>query len=201
MDAAIETRSGRTQETILEAAYGLFLDQGYAATSMRQIAEGAGLALGSIYNHFPGKEAIFRQLILERHPYRTILPIILQTSINDISEFVRLAAREIVDELGRRPDFIKLMLIEMVEFNGRNMPGIMEEILPQVIPLINRFDRRQLRGVQPFVLFRAFLGLFFSYYLTEMMLANTPLRTFQGSSLEDFVDIFLHGVLAERETA
>ncbi|MGQ9833477.1 MAG: TetR/AcrR family transcriptional regulator, partial [Candidatus Villigracilaceae bacterium] len=69
------SKGERTRQAVMEAAYDLFLEQGYAATSMRQIAERAGLALGGIYNHFSGKEAIFGELILDRHPYHQILPI------------------------------------------------------------------------------------------------------------------------------
>jgi len=32
-----------------------------------------------------------------------------------------------------------LMLIEIVEFNGRNMPTIIEPVMPRVRPLIKRF--------------------------------------------------------------
>ena len=52
------TKGERTRQTIEEAAYELFLENGYSATSMRQIAERAELALGGIYNHFSGKEEI-----------------------------------------------------------------------------------------------------------------------------------------------
>ena len=57
----LPSKSDRTNAAILEAAGTLFTSQGYAATSMRQVAESAGLALGSIYNHFPSKEAIFEE--------------------------------------------------------------------------------------------------------------------------------------------
>jgi AcrR family transcriptional regulator len=195
------TKGERTHQAIVEAAYALFLEQGYAATSMRQIAEKAGVALGGIYNHYPGKEAIFSELILERHPYRQILPIMLATPSDDIETFIRMAAATMINELGRRPDFIKLMLIEMVEFNGRNMPRIIMEVLPQVLPLIERFDMRQLRPMPPFIFFRAFLGLFFSYYMTELILANTPAIPMSANALDHFVEIFLHGIIANKESA
>jgi AcrR family transcriptional regulator len=191
----------RTSTAILEAAYALFIEQGYAATSMRQIAVKAEVALGGIYNHFPGKEAIFSELILDRHPYRQILPIMLETPSEDIETFVRSAAKTMINELGRRPDFIKLMLIEMVEFNGRNMPKIIMEVLPQVLPLIEKFDMGQLRPMPPFVFFRAFLGLFFSYYMTELILANTPAISMSTNALDHFVEIFLHGIMANKESA
>jgi TetR/AcrR family transcriptional repressor of mexJK operon len=203
MDESTVSKGERTRQGVMEAAYELFLTQGYAATSMRQVAERAGLALGGIYNHFSSKEAIFSELILERHPYRQILPIMLATPADDPETFVRSAAQAMVSELGRRPDFIKLMMIEIVEFNGRNMPRVIETVLPQVLPVIQRFSDRDglLRRIPPFVFFRAFLGLFFSYYITELLIAGTPVALTQGNALDHFVEIFLHGILAERESA
>ena len=201
MDEGTLSKGERTHQAVIEAAYDLFLKQGYAATSMRQIAERAGLALGGIYNHFSGKEAIFAELIIDRHPYQQILPVLLNTPAEDVESFVRNAAKTMVDELGKRPDFIKLMFIEIVEFNGRNMPNMLEHILPQVLPLIEKFNKNKkvLRPMPPFVFFRAFLGLFFSYYMTELLLSNTPAALMQGNALDHFVEIFLHGVMANKE--
>jgi len=197
------SKGEQTRQTILEAAYDLFLSQGYAATSMRQIASRAGLALGGIYNHFESKEAIFSELILDRHPYRQVLPILLNTPADDPESFVRLAAKMMVEELGRRPDFLKLMMIELVEFNGRDMPGIVERIIPEVVPLIQKFNSQQrlLRNIPPFIFFRAFVGLFFSYYITDMMIPAPASILNQEDALEHFIDIFLHGILAETEKA
>ena len=57
-----------TRLAIEDAALELYMEQGYHATSMRQIADRSGLALGGIYNHFGGKEQIFEALIVDRHP-------------------------------------------------------------------------------------------------------------------------------------
>ena len=168
---------------------------------MRQIAERAGLALGGIYNHFSCKEAIFSELIIERHPFQQILPILVTTPKDEIETFVRKAAKAMVAELGKRPDFIKLMLIEMVEFNGRNVPNMLNHVLPQVLPLIGNFNKNKFRSIPPFVFFRAFLGLFFSYYITELLLANTPAAILTANSLDHFIEIFLHGVMADKEPA
>ncbi|OIO90428.1 MAG: hypothetical protein COY47_02920 [Chloroflexi bacterium CG_4_10_14_0_8_um_filter_57_5] len=201
MDDAQISKGERTRRAILEAAYELFLEHGFAATPMRQIAERAGLALGGIYNHFPNKEAIFSELILERHPYRQILPILLNTPADNPESFVRSAAQTMVDELGKRPDFIKLMLIEIVEFNGRNMPKVIERVMPEVLPLIQRFGQQKglLRDIPPFIFFRAFIGLFFSYYMTELLIGDTPIIQTQGNALDHFVEIFLHGVIRRDE--
>jgi len=192
-------RGERTRRSILDAAYHLFLEQGYSATSMRQIARNAGLALGGIYNHFDSKQAIFREIILENHPYRQVLPLIMTSSGNTIEEFIGNAAQAMVGELKQRPDFVKLAFIEMVEFQGKNLASVVPEILSQVLPLVQRFAamRNDLRDIPPPILFRAFLGMFFSFYMTEYLLQNVEIPGLRENAFDHFVEIFLHGILKE----
>jgi AcrR family transcriptional regulator len=56
-----------TRSRIAETALGLFVRQGYAATTIDQIAERAGVARRTIFRHFEGKKAIlFDQLVVRR---------------------------------------------------------------------------------------------------------------------------------------
>ena len=68
-----------TKVTILEAANRLFSANGYHGTSMRQIAQEAGIAVAGIYNHFANKEDIFITVLKAHHPYNDIMPA-LQTA-------------------------------------------------------------------------------------------------------------------------
>ncbi|MBJ7405907.1 MAG: TetR/AcrR family transcriptional regulator [Bradyrhizobium sp.] len=52
-------RRAATSEAILTAARRLFGAHGFAATTMDEIAEGAGVAKGAVYHHFKTKEAVF----------------------------------------------------------------------------------------------------------------------------------------------
>jgi AcrR family transcriptional regulator len=52
-----------TYEKILSAARRLFVKQGYTATSIRQVAESAGIGKATIYHHFPDKQAIVIALV------------------------------------------------------------------------------------------------------------------------------------------
>ncbi|HEX2953580.1 MAG TPA: TetR/AcrR family transcriptional regulator [Bacillota bacterium] len=54
------------RQSILDAALALFNERGFHATNVPQIAERAGVAVGTIYHHFPSKEAIVNEL------YRTL---------------------------------------------------------------------------------------------------------------------------------
>ena len=57
------TSEPSTRERILSEALDLFARNGFAGTSVRQIARAVGLRESSLYNHFEGKEAIYHALI------------------------------------------------------------------------------------------------------------------------------------------
>jgi AcrR family transcriptional regulator len=190
------SKSERTRRAILEAAYSLFLDQGYHATSMRQIASKAGLALGGIYNHFGSKEEIFTAIFTEKHPYHQIVPLIAASEGETVEDFTHNAAHALVDALGHHPDLLNLMLIEIVEFKGKHVPKLFDSIFPKIMEIGTRFNRfnGQVRPIPIPLLMRAFLGMFFSYYITEIMLAGLMPSGTQEESLDTFADIFLNGV-------
>lgn len=52
----------QTRESILAAAAGLMAERGFHGMSMRDLAAAVGCALSSLYNHFPSKEALLREL-------------------------------------------------------------------------------------------------------------------------------------------
>ena len=51
-------KSDETRRRILEAALDLFRENGFEATTMRDIAKKAGVALGAAYYYFDSKDAI-----------------------------------------------------------------------------------------------------------------------------------------------
>lgn len=52
-----------TRAAILRAGRHAFADSGYEATSVKQIAEAAGLTHNALYHYFPSKEALFRAVM------------------------------------------------------------------------------------------------------------------------------------------
>ncbi|QIA27172.1 TetR/AcrR family transcriptional regulator [Thermaerobacter sp. PB12/4term] len=51
---------------IRRAAAGLFREQGYHATGLRQVAAAAGVAVGTVYAHFPDKPSLLRAVLEEQ---------------------------------------------------------------------------------------------------------------------------------------
>jgi len=54
----VERKKEETRQKIIAAAMDLFRKQGVDATTMEQVAAEADVAKGTLYNHFPAKEAI-----------------------------------------------------------------------------------------------------------------------------------------------
>lgn len=196
---AVETKGDRTRATLIEAAYQLFNSKGYHATSMRNIADAAGLALGGIYNHFQSKEDIFVAMLMERHPFFEILPALEAAQGDTVEALVRDAARCMIDTLDRRPLFLNLIFIEVVEFKSKHVPQLFEVFFPPLLGFAQRFQQVQgiLRDLPLPVILRSFIGLFFSYVITDLLIGSQLPAAAKTNSLDHFIDIYLHGILAE----
>ena len=196
-----KTKKGEvTRLAIEDAAISLFLEQGYHATSMRQIADRTGLALGGIYNHFTSKDEIFQGIIVDKHPYKQILPAILAAEGETVDEFFKNAATIVITELSKQPEFINLMFIELVEFKGKHGSLMLREIAPKVLPVFEKIvkSRKNLRVTNPAVLMRSFFGMIISYFVTEMIISDSVISKLMPKNTADqYTDIFLHGILKE----
>ncbi len=191
-----------TRLAVEDAALELFMKQGYHATSMRQIAERAKLALGGIYNHFANKEEIFEAIIVDKHPYRSLLPAILAAQGETVEEFFKNAFHIIITEMGERPEFVNLMLIEVVEFKGKHGSMLLREIAPKILPVFEKVikSRKNLRVTNPAVLMRSFIGAIVSYLITEMVISKSVISKMLPKNTEEiYIDIFLHGILKPAE--
>lgn len=66
MDRRIE-RGRATRQQLVEAATELFAERGYEGTSIEAVLERVGMSRGSLYHHFPGKEALFEAVVESVH--------------------------------------------------------------------------------------------------------------------------------------
>ena len=60
--ADLERRKAR----IIEVAEAMFIEQGFAATTLEGIAREAGVATRTLYHHYGDKAALFRVIVHER---------------------------------------------------------------------------------------------------------------------------------------
>jgi AcrR family transcriptional regulator len=74
--APVEQQDERTRERLLRAAVCVFDRKGYAAASVREIVEMAGVAKPALYYHFGSKEGVLKAILVEgaREFDQTIAP-------------------------------------------------------------------------------------------------------------------------------
>ena len=131
-----EERSQRSRAQVLDAALALFSHQGYRATSMREIAEKAGVSTGNVYHHFKDKEAIFLELLdiywrAIDDPDFPINKALRTGGFPENLEAIGLAARESV---ARYRPYVTLIYVDVVEFEGSHIRKFYSE-------MAGRFER------------------------------------------------------------
>ena len=94
--------------------------------------------------------------------------------------FDQSADRDLLNELGQHPKIFNLMLVQMVEFKGKHLPELFENVLC---------------GVPPPAWLRVLLSMFVSYHMTQSLLIGMLPTETQEQSLDAFIDIFLYGIL------
>ncbi len=198
------SKGERTRQAILDAAEGLILAQGYHATSMRQIATEAGIAVGGIYNHFENKAAIFAALLERHQPYSHIAARLSELPDDaTVEATVEQAARIVTRALLQDPVFIPLVMIDIQEFHGDTLAHLVNEVAPAFLAFMQRLvaTGRIRQDIPPAILVRTFASLVVFYALSEIVLAQQDLALFNWPSRQEMdwvggmVDIFLHGVL------
>jgi len=79
------TTAPNRDDALLDAALDLFCEVGYAATPVPAIAQRAGIAVGSVYRHFPSKEHLVNALY-RREKVRLIAAVLADVDVDDEPE-------------------------------------------------------------------------------------------------------------------
>ncbi|MGY5865147.1 MAG: TetR/AcrR family transcriptional regulator [Candidatus Thorarchaeota archaeon] len=187
-----------TNRQILDCAYDLFIEKGFQGSSMRDIAEKAGIKAASLYNHFRNKEQIFKEVFIERHPLFRILSIldgaIGETAEEILTDAVDRLHRELKDE----PNILNLFFVELVEMKGKHIPEAIETNFPFDSAFMRQiFEKKpELRNIREPVLIRALIGTVFTNFMFNWFVGDSKPK-FWGSQSE-MTDVLLRGILEEQ---
>jgi AcrR family transcriptional regulator/DNA/RNA-binding domain of Phe-tRNA-synthetase-like protein len=114
----LERRKARTESAILDAAERHFLERGYEGTKVDDIAHDADVAVGSLYNHFGGKEALYGALVERALD-------LFEAYMDDDRDTELAALEQVLDTAGRLARFARerpgqMRLLCLVEPGGPN---------------------------------------------------------------------------------
>jgi AcrR family transcriptional regulator len=196
--------------TIEDAARELFITQGFHATSMRDIAKGAEVSLGNLYNYYPTKEAIFESII---NRYLTVIEEKLKDIFLDIDEPLEPSnLRKLGGMVGklvdRHSDFWLLMYIDVLEFQNQHFRKMFDGITERFrVVFAEKFEQAEARGdlrtgVDPAQAFTAAYMQFFNYFLVEKLFGgNRHFGIDDDQALNCLTKIFAYGTLSEEKLA
>jgi TetR/AcrR family transcriptional regulator of autoinduction and epiphytic fitness len=195
-DAGSQAGAGGSREVIVNAAQRLFLEHGFGAVSMDELAAAAGVARRTLYNQFASKEEIFREMLPRvSHQLEDALPPGIETQ-GDVEDVLRLIARAILD-LHRRPSY--LGLFRMVVADARQFPWIGEAFAAVMDPLTERLERYLAyltsMGIldcrNPTLAAHQFTGMLNEFVLWPWMLGRESLPVPAEDVIEETIRMFL----------
>ena len=201
----LEGKRGRIED----AAKELFIKRGFHATSMRDIADGAGTSLGNLYNYYKTKEDILESIIGR---YQKVIDARLRAIFDEIEEpfdpdsLVRFG-RMIKELVSAHSDFWLLMYIDVLEFENRHFrkmfDGLAKNLRRRFAPYFERLRAENALhdGVDPAVGFTAAYMQFFNYFLVEKLFGgNRHLGMSDDRVITTLADIFVRGVMRPEQT-
>jgi AcrR family transcriptional regulator len=100
------------REEILALAAKIFADKGYASTTVREIADSAGILSGSLYHHFDSKEAMLDEIM---HGFLDHIVAQYRATVDaggDPIDVLRALVREAFSSLGGNPAALAVMINE-----------------------------------------------------------------------------------------
>ena len=191
-----KVRRGGSWEVIVEAAERLFLERGFGAVSMDELAKAAGVARRTLYNQFAGKEEIFREMLLRfSAQLEDALPPGIETR-GGVDEVLDLIARAIVG-LHTRPGY--LGFFRMVVADSRQFPWIADAFAAVMEPMTERFARYLAYLTEMAILdcrnallaAHQFTGMLNEFVLWPMMLGREAVIASADEVVEETVRMFL----------
>lgn len=197
-------RAEARPDEVLDAALALFVEKGFAATRVEDIAKRAGLSKGAIYLYFPSKEALLEGLVR-----RALVPIVelagqMMTSMQgDPPALLKMVAKLIAANLAD-PDTVSVPKIIMREIGA--FPELAQmykrEVIDRVLPLLVGLIRRgvetgEFRPVDPEFAIRSVVGPLVMHFLMSDLFG---ISSRNGLDLDRFLDhhldLLFNGLLA-----
>lgn len=192
--AELERRKAR----VMEVATELFVSRGYAATSLVDIAKGAGVATRTLYQHFGDKEAMFQDVIFARDTGTVGIPKPVLEPGDTLHAALARTARYIC-EVALRQQSVDLMRLMVAESN--RFPDLMRKVATATFARFRRnvgkmFEALTTEGLLPEGDHARSAELFI-----DLILGNTPIMTYTNwetappsrDDLDERVDLFILG--------
>jgi AcrR family transcriptional regulator len=184
-----------TPEKILQVARRLFAQQGYTATSMRQVAEEIGIGKATIYHHFPDKQAIIMAL-LEQNQAKMQENLALMRAETDPRRRFQVSAELSIQYLLESADILQIARREVPggrEFMMSGFGAFMQEFHLLLGDAIQRgIEQGLFRAVDSAQAARVFLTMIQGSFAMVYLSGERPQSPEQTATI--LLDVFFKGI-------
>ncbi|MBL4848409.1 MAG: TetR/AcrR family transcriptional regulator [Planctomycetes bacterium] len=196
------TAVAETRSRIHASALELFTKRGFHGTGMRQIARGAEVSLGNLYNHHKTKKALFAALLEEYEAEYTAPDTPLAkalASFKDLSDLERIgeASRAMIR---RFSPYIRLIYVDLVELEGghirRLFGGMRQRYEEQLGERLQKLrDEGLLGDVDPITgLMTATISYFYLFNIQQIFGVTKLYGVSDKQAIHDIAEIFRWGL-------
>jgi TetR/AcrR family transcriptional repressor of mexJK operon len=187
----------RRKGLVMQVATELFVQNGYADTSLVDIAKAAGVATRTLYQHFGDKEGIFLEVVTARESGAVFEPPVLADDVTLFEAMMHMA--RYIREVSFRPRSIDLMRLVVAE--SQRFPEFMMSLCDKTFAhfratIAKMFDELAARKLIP-----AGDSTKTAILFIDLILGTAPLLVYAGwtssrptdTELETKVELFIAG--------
>jgi AcrR family transcriptional regulator len=185
---------------IERAALHLFTRKGFHGTTVREIANRAGISMGKLYIYYDTKEDIFVDLAnhlgrkMEAIRQKELIPLMASLDPDSLRALAKAIGRVVSENL----DYWRMMYIDVVEFRHKHFVHSFREIAGGLRTYASAVIRGSKitfpAGVNPSLAYTTIYLHFFTYFLTEELFgAKRHLGMSDDEAIDQLVLLYTGG--------
>ncbi|GAB6887418.1 TetR/AcrR family transcriptional regulator [Desulfothermus okinawensis JCM 13304] len=185
------------KERIIEAAYNLFSEKGYHATSTKEIAKAAKVSEVTLFRNFGTKEGLFEEVLKERSIIPDLLKAIDEVEEANLEYLLFALSKKFYFTLLSKKKFIVIISSELNQYSDKII-NIHRKLINEIDDLLVKiFSKYHCNGINCDLntIAVAFRGMIFDFFFTnEIFLRRTLSREEIEKILSGFVTIILNSI-------
>lgn len=190
------------RDQILEAALRVFSSGGFAETTMDAVAAAVGVSKACLYNYFPTKEALLRELVQSSSLLPELPELIAAIRELPAERAIPRLVGELWPRLRERRELARVLVREVHSFPDRARVYVERVRMPAYRALAQYLEARMARGElarrDPIASAQCLFGMLWSFLLSQELLGEREVHPLSDEEVVGAVSqLFLHGALAD----
>jgi AcrR family transcriptional regulator len=192
--------AARRRAAILEAAVGVFARRGYRDTNLQDLADALGVAKGTLYLYYRGKEELFLAAVDQGMVRLRDYVQAAYSHVPDPLDRLAVAVRAYLEFFRDHPDLAELLIQERAEFRDRKTPTYHEHRRTNEADWRDVFERLIAAGRVRAVPVDRILDVIGDLVYGTMFTNHfTGRHRSLDAQARDVIDVVFHGILTAAE--